>query len=85
MIKAHPLSTQQSAISNHFNSSNRFSSSPPLFLPSKSVSGFKGTDVFIVPSHSYCSQEEVEQREINFLQIMLLASYILSTIQWSQS
>lgn len=85
MIKAHPLSTQQSAISNHFNSSNRFSSSPSVLLPSKSVSGFKGTDVFIVPSPSFCSQEEVGQREINFLQIMFLAYCILSIIQWSQS
>lgn len=85
MIKAHPLSTQQSAISNHLNSSNRFSSSPPVLLPSKSVSGFKGTDVFIVSSPSFCSQEEVEQREINFLQIMFLVYCILSTIKWSQS
>lgn len=81
MIKAHPLSTQQSAISNHLNSSNRFSFSPPVLLPSKSVSGFKGTDVFIVPSPSFCSQEEVGQREINVLKIMFLAYCILCTIQ----
>lgn len=84
MIKAHPLGTQQSAISNHLNSSKKFSS-PPVLLPSKPVSGFKGTDVFIVPSPSFCSQEEVGQTEINFLQIMFLAYFILSTIQWSQS
>lgn len=85
MIKAHPLSAQQSAITNHLNSSNRFSSSPQVLLPCKSVSGFKGTDVFIVPSPSFCSQEEVGQGEMNFLQIMSLAHRILSTVQWSQS
>lgn len=75
--KSSPLHTLQSAINNHLNSSNKFSLSSQVLLPSKSVSGFKGTDVFIVCSPSFCSQEEVGQGGMHFHHIMLFAYCIL--------